>query len=210
MDQTNNRSFHAYLEASYLHRQVYDEILMPFVDLIAHMRDWQTELNVYLEGAKGELPDTHPDRPKFDLVKQIIDVTIFGIQVSQPQFHHFRSMIVHQADVAYSQVTRLIAIPPTPLNHTIQWSISNEYLFVDKKSVGLDGRDIKLLYDALQDTGRREHLSNKVTGAPAGMLWYAHDYGRNRILALTAASWGERTIKVPKSGTVNKGDHRFP
>ena len=189
--------------------QVYDETLMPFDDLIAHVRGWQTELNVYLEGAKGELPDTHPDRPTFDSVKRSIDVTISGIQTSQPTFRHFRPMIIHQLDVAYSQVTRLIAIPPTPLNHTIQWSISNEYLFVDKKSVGLDGRDIKLLYDALQDTGRREHLSNKVTGAPAGMLWYAHDYGRNRILALTAASWGERTIKVPKSGTVNKGDHRF-
>ena len=207
MDQTYNRSFTAYLDS--IHQ--YADIVGgkgTFAVVIDLAGEWLRELTGYLDGAKNELPVIHPDRPKFDSTKQSIKLTYDGYREAPVRFRANPSTIVHQLAVAYSQVGRLIIVKPSPRDHTIKWGVNNEYLFVRDGSTVLDERDVAELYLALQVEGRR-HRSALERNAPADMVWYTHDHGRNRLLAVTAFSWDDRTIFVPKDGKVNDGVHRF-
>ncbi|GGF36148.1 hypothetical protein GCM10011611_48220 [Aliidongia dinghuensis] len=53
------------------------------------------------------------------------------------------------------------------------------------------------------------HQSARVTHPPAGYMGYLHDYGRNRIYAVTGIDEAARVVDIPAIGHVNAGDHIF-
>jgi hypothetical protein len=214
VNQTNNRAFSAYLDAT---RQA---VFFRNTDaraggsspadrtLIAEA--WRDEIRAFIDGAKGELPAAHSGRARFDTVKRIIDATV--ADVKRDEGHAIPAGITHRLDVAYDSLNQIPRIADPPAHHTLQWGsdVDWTYLFIHNNSVGLDMIDVNTLHAALFDDGQKQHLSAKCKNAPAAMIWYVHQYGgRNRLLAVTAANVGARTITAPRAGRVNAGDHQF-
>jgi hypothetical protein len=77
-----------------------------------------------------------------------------------------------------------------------------------RSTLGFDQGDRDRIFRWFFEDGEL-HQSNKVKNPPAGYMGYLHDYGRNRLYAVTAIDEGARLVAIPAIGKVNDGWHIF-
>lgn len=207
MNQTNNRSFSAYLTANFS---------QPFFmnnanegQQMDEIDDWYTEIDAYVTGAIAERPALHPERAKLTAARQSIQRTVANLRREGNRWG--ASQKLFQMGVAYKSLDQITKVGPAPANHALDWTGAPgwEHLFVHNTSVGLDQTDCNQIYNAMMFGGNARHNSNNAVGVPQGMLWYTHNYADNRIIAVTAFSAAARTVTAPKAGNVNNREHRF-
>ncbi len=100
---------------------------------------------------------------------------------------------------------------------TNQQSISGTYMnngriisatIIVESKLGFDNQDASFIVSWFFNDGEL-HQSAKVKGAPAGFKGYLHDYGRNKLFAITNVDEAGRVITIPTTGKVNDGWHNF-